>query len=258
MENPAYGRDISRFITKLPIADIHSSVEKIIEIYTQHKVHEGILMVDEMKYLGFLSPHSLLRMINEKNLDVARNQNPLTKMPGNTMIHDYFSEALADIKSNYALIYFDFDNFKPFNDSYGFRNGDRLLLMFSDLLTQAGVARNRFAGHVGGDDFFMGVEGESPESIETEMKILGEKFKNNAESFYDPNTVTNGYSIAKDRNGVKKKTPLITVSIAILYLPDHVERSCSMETASTIIATLKKQAKHDTSRMCSATILDFL
>jgi len=258
MENPAFGRDISRFITKLPIADIHSSVEKLIEVYTQHNVQEGIIIVDNMKYLGFLSPHNLLKMINEKNLTLARDQNPLTKLPGNTTIHDYFSEALSNIKSTYFLIYFDFDNFKPYNDTYGFRNGDRLLLMFADLIKQAALPKNRFAGHVGGDDFFMGIEGENLKEIEKEMAALGEKFRNNAESFYDPETIKRGYCVAKDRAGIQTQIPLVTVSTAILELPDHVERSCSMERASTIIATLKKQAKKSASKISSGTIMDFM
>ncbi|MBI9089733.1 MAG: GGDEF domain-containing protein [Desulfobacterium sp.] len=257
LENPAFGRDINRFITKLPIADIHSSVEKLIAVYTQYNGHEGLLIVDNMKYLGFLSPHSLLRMINEKNLSIARNQNPLTRLPGNSLIHDYFSEALADIKSAYLLIYFDFDNFKSYNDTYGFRNGDRLLLMFSDMLKQASLAENRFAGHIGGDDFFMGIQGEGIETVEGEMKAFAATFKQDAESFYDREAITKGYCVARDRNGVTRQIPLVTVSTAILELPDHVDRSCTMEQVSLIIATLKKRAKAAASKISSATIMDF-
>ncbi|MCP4117965.1 MAG: EAL domain-containing protein [Desulfobacteraceae bacterium] len=257
LENPAFGRDISRFITKLPIADIHSSVEKLIEVYTQYNGHEGLLIVDNMKYLGYLSPHSLLRMINEKNLNIARNQNPLTRLPGNALIHDYFAEALADITSGYLLIYFDFDNFKSYNDTYGFRNGDRLLLMFSDMLKKASLGENRFAGHVGGDDFFMGIQGEAIEPVEAEMKAFAETFRRNAESFYDREAITKGYCVAKDRNGAIREIPLVTVSTAILELPGHGDRSCSMEQVSLIIADLKKQAKGAATKLCSATILDY-
>ena len=51
LENPSFGRDVSRFISKIPIADIHSSVEKLIETYTHYNNNEGLLMVDDMKYM---------------------------------------------------------------------------------------------------------------------------------------------------------------------------------------------------------------
>jgi hypothetical protein len=65
--NSSFGKDIARFITKSPIADIHSSVEKLIENYTQDNNNEGLIMVDDMKYVGFLSTKALIKLINEKN-----------------------------------------------------------------------------------------------------------------------------------------------------------------------------------------------
>lgn len=258
LENPSFGKDISRFITKIPIADIHLSVEKLIEIYTQCDNNEGLIIVDDMKYVGVLSTKSLLRVINEKNLTLARNQNPLTKLPGNMMIHEYFSESLSDIKSTYYLIYFDFDNFKPFNDRYGFRNGDRLILMFADLLKKAGFAEKRFAGHVGGDDFFLGIKDADQMAVEVEMKKLAQRFKKNAESFYDKDTHEKGFLIAQDREGGLIKTNLITVSIAILKLPENIERNHSIEKVGNIIAQLKKEAKGSDNKIVSASITDFM
>ncbi|THB77885.1 MAG: EAL domain-containing protein [Desulfobacteraceae bacterium] len=258
LENPSFGKDISKFITKIPIADIHSSVEKLIETYTHYNNNEGLIMVDDMKYVGLLSTKSLLKLINEKNITMARNQNPLTKLPGNTMIHEYFSESLSDTDSSYHLIYFDFDNFKPYNDRYGFRNGDRLILMFADLLKNAGIGKDRFAGHIGGDDFFLGIKNASFEPVQSEMAQLGLTFKKNAESFYDPQTVQNGFLVAKDRNGIEGKIPLMTVSIAILELKSGVSRNCSIEDAGNIIAQLKKEAKISQTGLASADIMDYL
>ena len=67
--------------------------------------------------------------LSEKNIAIARDQNPLTKLPGNTLITAYISETLNDLENTYVYVYFDFDNFKPFNDSYGFRIGDRAILL---------------------------------------------------------------------------------------------------------------------------------
>ena len=258
LENPAFGKDITRFITKIPIADIHSSVEKLIETYTQHNNNEGLIMVDDMKYMGILSTKAMLNLINEKNLTLARNQNPLTKLPGNTMIHEYFSEKLCDCEETCHLIYFDFDNFKSYNDQYGFRNGDRVILMFADLLKAMGLSENKFVGHVGGDDFFMGIKGAAGSEVKAEMSNLSITFKKNAESFYNKEAIRNGYIVAKDREGTIRKIPLMEISIAILELPKGVERSCSIEEAGNMIASLKKEAKESETGLSYASISEYL
>jgi len=258
LENPSFGKDIARFITKIPIADIHSSVEKLIETYTQYSNNEGLIMVDDMKYVGVLSTKALLKLINEKNLTLARNQNPLTRLPGNTMIHDYFSESLTDVGHGFHFIYFDFDNFKPYNDLYGFRNGDRQILMFADLLKKAGVSENRFVGHVGGDDFFMGIQGGTHREVKSEMEKLAQTFKKNAESFYDKEAIEKGFILAKDRDGTPRQIPLMTVSVAILELPGEIERTTTIEEVGNIIALLKKEAKASASGISHANIMEFL
>ena len=258
LENPAFGKDITRFVTKIPIADIHSSVEKLIETYTQHNNNEGLIMVDDMKYMGVLSTKAMLNLINEKNLTLARNQNPLTKLPGNTLIHEYFSEKLCDCEETYHLIYFDFDNFKPYNDHYGFRNGDRIILMFAELLKTMGLSENRFVGHVGGDDFFMGIKGSNCGDVKAEMGNLRGTFKKNAESFYNKEAIRNGYIVAKDREGTVRKIPLMQISIAILELPQGVERNFSIEEAGNIIASLKKESKESETGLSYASITEYL
>ena len=258
LENPAFGKDITRFVTRVPIADIRSSVEKLIETYTLYNNNEGLIMVDDTKYVGVLSTKAMLNLINEKNLTLARNQNPLTKLPGNTMIHEYFSEKLCDCDETYHLIYFDFDNFKSYNDQYGFRNGDRVILMFADLLKAMGLSENRFVGHVGGDDFFMGIRGSAGGDVKAEMSNLRSTFKKNAESFYNKEDIRNGHIVVKDREGNVRKTPLMGISIAILELPEGVERNCSIEEAGNIIASLKKAAKESETGLASASITKYL
>ncbi|MCF8045313.1 MAG: EAL and GGDEF domain-containing protein [Desulfarculaceae bacterium] len=258
LENPAFGKDITRFVTKIPIADIHSSVEKLIETYTQHNNNEGLIMVDDMKYMGVLSTKAMLNLINEKNLTLARNQNPLTKLPGNTLIHEYFSEKLCDCEETYHLIYFDFDNFKSYNDHYGFRNGDRVILMFAELLKAMGLPENKFVGHVGGDDFFMGIKGAAGSEVKAEMSNLATTFRKNAESFYNKEAIRNGYIVAKDREGSVRKIPLMQISIAILELPEGIERNCSIEEAGNIIASLKKESKESEMGLSYASITECL
>ncbi|MFO7912698.1 MAG: GGDEF domain-containing protein [Desulfotignum sp.] len=254
LENPSFGKTISRFIAKIPVADVHSSVENLIETYTRYNNNEGLIMVENMQYVGVLSTNSLLKLINEKNLTLARNQNPLTQLPGNTLIHEYVSQSLVDAKNVHHLVYFDFDHFKPFNDRYGFRNGDRLILMFAEMLKKTAFSENRFVGHVGGDDFFMGISSSNLETVESQMAALARDFKKNAESFYDPDTVKNGFLPACDRQGKQQELPLMTVSVAILELPAGSKTHLTVEDTANILARLKKKAKQSVTGMASATL----
>jgi len=249
LQNPAFGKDISRFICKFPIADIHTSVEQILSIYAQNEHLEGILIVDNLKYVGFLSARSLLKLLNEKNLSIARDQNPLTQLPGNIVIHKYVSEVLQDHENSYQLIYFDFDNFKPYNDTYGFRHGDRVIILFSEMLKTLCTAPNRFAGHIGGDDFFMGVQGENAQEALQDACQIQQQFKHDAESFYDPETIKAGFIYAKGRDSQMKSFPLITVSMVMIELPARRSDIFTAEQIGNLIAENKTYAKESESKL---------
>jgi diguanylate cyclase (GGDEF)-like protein len=236
------------------VADVHSSLETLIEIYARFNNNEGLIMVDNLRYIGVLSTNSLLKLINEKQLTQARDQNPLTQLPGNNLIHEYLSSSLSDEQADYHLIYFDFDHFKAFNDRYGFRSGDRVILMFAELLKKTAFSENRFAGHVGGDDFFMGIRNSTLETVKDQMVFLAREFKKNVESFYDLDTVKKGYLAAIDREGKKRNLPLMTVSVAVVELAAGDKKGLTVEDMANMLADLKKKAKRsDAGIACART-----
>ncbi|MBF0399040.1 MAG: EAL domain-containing protein [Desulfobacterales bacterium] len=244
LKNPSFGGKLSKFVTKFPIVDIHTTAEKILEIFSNHEEDiEGIIIVENMKYKGFLSASALLKVLNEKKIAIAKEQNPLTKLPGNMMIFEYLSEAVKDLENQYILIYFDFDNFKPYNDKYGFRSGDRVILLFSDILKNYENSVKCFIGHIGGDDFFMGIKEESYENIHPQIIELMAKFRHNVESFYDSEALKAGYIKSTDREGNEKQFPILTVSAAILELTKNRKEILSIEELTNMMATLKKMAK---------------
>jgi diguanylate cyclase (GGDEF)-like protein len=253
ISNKAFGRKLKDFITRCPMADINTKAEHILQAYSAVERSEGILIVDNMKYQGFLSAHSLLRVINEKNLAAARDQNPLTKLPGNNRIHEYVSEALGACDQEVVLAYFDFDNFKPFNDKYGFRLGDRAILLFAELLAKAFGRENGFAGHVGGDDFFGAFRKMEFEEAEAICVQLADTFRRDVESFYDDETRRRGFITGQDRVGNVVNFPLMTVSAAVVNL--HAGRTLhTVDEVSQLIAVLKKGAKHSPTRVCAASL----
>ena len=89
--NKSFGRTLKDFVTRCPMADLNSKAEHILEAYATVEGSEGIMIVDGTTYVGFLSADSLLRVINEKNLAAARDQNPLSRLPGNTVIVEWVS-----------------------------------------------------------------------------------------------------------------------------------------------------------------------
>ncbi|MEE4354890.1 MAG: bifunctional diguanylate cyclase/phosphodiesterase [Desulfococcaceae bacterium] len=251
LQNPSFGKNLNKFILPFPIADIRTPVEKILEIFSQNENMEGIIISDHLKYKGFLSARSLLKVLNEKNIAIARDQNPLTRLPGNTMINEFISKAVQDRQSAYILVYFDFDHFKPYNDRYGFRNGDRVILLFSDMLKNASQNAGRFAAHIGGDDFFMGIKDADLEKTVSDIRKLAEHFRNDVESFYDSESIEKGYMTAKDRNsGKDRRYPLLSVSSAILELTACRPFVYSSEEISNHMAKLKKTAKSCPDRIC--------
>jgi len=254
IENRSLGRRLHQFVVKCPIADINSDAEKILQNFAAEKASEGIMIVEDMKYIGFLSADALLRVLNDKKIAAARDQSPLTKLPGNGAIHDYVGRALVDYEHPYALCYLDFDYFKPFNDRYGFRVGDRAILMFSEMMQKTLTFSGAFIGHVGGDDFFFAVSGwddfEGP--IEIIRKLI-DTFTQEAASLYDDDARRQGYIVATDRIGESRRFPLLSVSAAVVNLPIPRGRVTADE-LSRFIADLKSQAKKSDTRICSASL----
>jgi EAL domain-containing protein (putative c-di-GMP-specific phosphodiesterase class I)/GGDEF domain-containing protein len=242
LQNRALGSGLKDFLTRCPIVDINTEVEKILEIYATGEDKDGIIITEDFCYVGFLTADALLRIINEKNMTMARDQNPLTKLPGNNSVVDYLTKGLDHPESDWAFIYFDFNDFKPFNDRYGFRQGDRAITLFADILQAENLSLPGFLGHVGGDDFFAGFKDLSQDDIKRFVEHVLEKFKADAEGLYLPEHRTAGKLEAKDRHGQMRSFGLLSCAAAIVHLnrgPRRIEPDELFE----VIAKGKKAAK---------------
>lgn len=251
LSNKVYGRGPRHFLWPCPTAEVSARAEKILEIFSSDEESEGIILTEDGRYAGFLSARSLLRILNEKNLAVARDQNPLTKLPGNAVINDHLTEALADRDTAYTIAYIDFDFFKPFNDSYGFRQGDRAITLYADILRKDLPRDLCFIGHVGGDDFFASIrQAECADAVKLVRHTL-DRFCEEVESFYDEDSRRRGYILGKDREGKDVRLPLLRASAGVLHISSG-QSIGSIDEVSGIFARLKKQAKASASGMAVA------
>lgn len=242
---------LKNLITICGTADLSSDIATIIELFSNNPESVGILITKNSQYLGFLSARAIITVMNEQNLLYAREQNPLTKLPGNIAIERYLAK-LPDEHS--ILCYFDLDNFKAYNDNYGFRNGDRVIMLFADILRQ-NLPAEFFKAHIGGDDFFIAVEYKKrdQELYLNMIKDVIKKFREDVKGFYNKEDIQRGYITAQDREGHQKNFDLLSASASVVCV-----RSKSVKDLDVINNTLslqKKSAKKDPNKICISTIL---
>jgi len=140
--------------------------------------------------------------------------NPLTRLPGNASIINAIQRLLSS-GMDFALAYADMDNFKPYNDKYGFSRGDEMLLMAARLIVNTVTAQQRqpsFVGHIGGDDFVFILP---IDAMEDACKHLVSDFDAIVPSFYDPEDRARRSILSHDRQGHELLFPLMSISIAV-------------------------------------------
>jgi diguanylate cyclase (GGDEF)-like protein len=172
--------------------------------------------------------------------DRELDANPLTRLPGNNSIIKEIQKRI-DSREKFALAYIDLDNFKAYNDKYGFSRGDEILRMTARIITNSIRELNRadvFIGHIGGDDYVFIV----PPKIADEVcdKII-KYFDLIIPTFYDEDDRVRGYIDSNNRKGGKERFPLMTISIAVVT--NEKRKIKHLGEASAIAADLKKHAK---------------
>ena len=176
----------------------------------------------------------LRRYIRESDMS------PITELPGNKAIEEAL---LARIESGekFAFCYVDLDDFKAYNDYYGFLAGSEVLRATGKLLRNALSScggDNDFLGHVGGDDFIILTSIENAEPISKEIIRL---FDKQITAYYKEKDLEKGYIVSVDRRGYVMKFPIMSISISIVH---NQNRTFAGPTQiGRIAAELKKYAK---------------
>lgn len=218
--------NIKKYLKDVVSAEITWSVDKILDIYNITQLDKtGIFVTKNNEYFGFVDLNNLLELSYYRNIEMARDQNPLTKLPGNSQIEKFIDESFRNsCKNSYHIVYFDFNDFKPFNDSYGFRQGDRAILIFSAILKKELFKESVFIGHIGGDDFFVGFKDTQYDEVFNIISKIQKDFKHEVSSLYNQKDRTNGYIKTKDRFEVTRSFSLLAVSAAIIEIQSCVNK----------------------------------
>jgi len=151
--------------------------------------------------------------------------NPLTGLPGNLIIEQEIRRLTSPGHGLFAVLYTDLNHFKAYNDVYGFPAGDDAIRLVARVLTavvsEIGNPAD-FVGHVGGDDF---VVITSPDRCDAVAQRIIADFDRQVPDLYTPADRRRGYLTTKDRQGMIKKFPLLSLSIAIVHNQHHLVTS---------------------------------
>lgn len=242
LKNKVYERTISHFVDAAPIVGLDADADQLMSMFASMDGSACVILTENLRYVGVVSAASLIKVVNEKKLKMAQDQNPLTALPGNRAISSFIEEGCRDDDDTRFLCYCDFDNFKPFNDKYGFHIGDHAISLFAALMRRYFFAGGCFLGHIGGDDFFIGVRGWSREEILEILERLLSDFHGDVIELYSEDDREAGRIVGHDRFGTERFFALLRCSIAVLELPKGLMIGDS-ERIGSEIAAIKKAAK---------------
>lgn len=200
------------------------------------KLYDFIVVTQEKKYLGIVTIKDLLKRTTEIEVSEAKHLNPLTGLPGNLAIEQRMKQCI-DNRLPFTAFYIDIDNFKAFNDVYGFEKGDLVIKILADTLKHY-ASDEQFVGHIGGDDFIVIIDKYVDESFYGEIV---RNFERDALKLYNETDVNNGYITVENRRGEIEKFPLIRLTI--VSASNKTEYYCDTCTLTEALAYRKRMKK---------------
>lgn len=218
-----------------PIIVISSDWEKEHRLkILEQSIEYFIIKPVDPEYLYF-TIKNILRL-----LQTNRRMSPLTGLPGNVQIQAEMKKRLLN-REKFSIFYLDLDNFKAYNDIYGFSNGDEIIKFTARTIVKSVhdlAPDNSFIGHIGGDDF-IAITG--PTDLDKLCKKIISQFDNDVLEFYTEEDVEKGYIEVANRRGIIEQFPLTSISIAVVEIdPGRFKNTLEI---GEIGAQVKHQAK---------------
>lgn len=226
--------------TEMTVVDVAAPLDEMSSVVgNMREAHliDGFIVTDQGQYYGSGRFSDLLRAVSEQQIAFARYANPLTLLPGNTAVDAKVDRLLA-VDVPFRVAYFDLDHFKPFNDAYGYKQGDEVIRLCARLIQQELDPALDFLGHIGGDDFVAVMR-----STNWEMRIkavLAHFDLAVRDIFTAAHVAAGGYSAA-DRAGNLQFHPITSLSVGVVSIrPGDYHRHAEVSQQA---SDAKKQAK---------------
>ncbi|MCE2978374.1 MAG: EAL domain-containing protein [bacterium] len=220
--------------------DQHTGIEGLTAVLTssdQRYLTDGFILTDAGRYMGLGTGEQLVRMVTEVRIEAARHANPLTFLPGNIPTTEHIDRLMGS-GSSFVACYCDLNDFKPYNDHYGYWRGDEMIQLVARTLIANCDARRDFVGHVGGDDFI--VLFQSDDWLARCERVV-ETFNALALELFDEDARERGGIEAEDRHGVNRFFGFTTLSIGAV--PVRRGRFDRADQVASAAAAAKHKAK---------------
>lgn len=235
------------------VVDYYTSLDKVSKIVIsreEDKLYDYIIVEKNNKYYGVVPVISLLEKTMQFEVNVAKYSNPLTGLPGNVVIEDSISKLILD-KKEFSLLYFDINDFKAFNDTYGFENGDRILSFTASIIQKhTCLYKESFLGHIGGDDFVAIIPGHDAYGL---CQNIIDEFDSNISNFYNEDDRRNGYIQSFNRNNNEENYPIMSISIAVVM--DKNKSYTTIYELTEDAAKIKKKCKIESKKIMKSCYL---
>lgn len=207
----------------------------------EDSLYDYIVITQDEKYYGITTVKKLLEKTTHLEINRAKHSNPLSGLPGNILIEEKLKLAIEGEES-YSVLYFDLDNFKPYNDVYGFENGDKILCMTAQIIQSQFKnchMMDVFVGHIGGDDFIAVVKNID---VTSACQRMIDYFDVRIRGFYTEEDKKRNYIVSKNRHGVEENFPVVSLSIAVLSnVGKKFENPADLAEAASIVKKKCKQ-----------------
>jgi len=232
---------IGQFVDKPPLCIAHNTpLQAVGDLLAASALGQNgaFVITRDNAYVGVATVLELLAEITRQQVQYARYANPLTLLPGSVPVNHYIDELLTAAQP-FVVGYFDLDNFKPFNDVYGYNAGDNIIRLVAEILTRYVTNDIGMVGHIGGDDFIVVFISADWRRL---CENILEAFAASVPGHYHEADRRQGGIFAEGRLGEKSFFPLISLSIGLVDLSmtglcrSHVE-------LADLAAGAKKQAK---------------
>ena len=215
----AIDRDVVDLCRKIRKDEDNTITPVIVVSSKSDKDHRVRILQESIEYFIKKPVDEQYLYYTVKNLNRLLSSNrrisPLTGLPGNVQIHAELKKRIVK-KESFSVLYLDLDNFKAYNDVYGFLKGDEIIEFTAETILKCihnSEFNDTFVGHIGGDDFVAIIPGIESENI---CQNILAYFEKHVDRYFTEDDLEKGYIEVANRKGIMEQFPLTSLSIGVV------------------------------------------